>query len=155
MGPTLSQVLAEGAKASSFNPLYLLTGVTAIFFAALSVFYHRGRLFTSVMDEKPEVEKLEKLSFMIDELKIEKQKLSAQNFELQNQLLTAGGSLGEMSQARGILEKSNLALQRECEKLKAQKEQLVLQASPPLVRIVSKKKKEAARRPKRVSGKAK
>lgn len=146
MAPTLSQVLSSGGTASAFNPVYFAAGLAVFLVAVLSVWYRRSQPLVSVIDEKPVLidihnrEKIEKLSFMVNELEIEKQQMAAQNTDLQDQLM----------QTRVVLEKSNTALVRKSEELKAEREELALKASNPLVRTDSAARKKTIRKPVRV-----
>lgn len=190
MNPSLTQVLAGTANATpatSFNPFFLAVGLVACLAAVMSLAWRsRSRSLSSVIDPGPvpdgpglgggrrdQEEKVEKLVFMVDQLKIDNQQLSLQNNELVAQVQGVSGCLNDLKQTRDILEKSNLVLSKECEKLRAQKEDLVLKSSVPLVKAKgrakpaqrknpakgeaapSMKKKEVVRKPGRVSRKTK
>ncbi len=140
MTPTLSQVLAGGAKTASFNYLYLVALAAAAGAALFSVVkglavYRRGRLICSVVEDKPSLidiekqKKIEKLAFLVEELKSEKERLSRANQSLSERAI----SFDVFKQKEEVLRKSNLLLARECEKLKNQKEQLILKSAPPLI----------------------
>ena len=165
MAPSLSQVVASGGTAASLNLYYLLALMMAAGAAVFSVVkglevYRRGRLLSVVVDDTPslmEIEnrkKMEKLSFMVDELKREKELLSCQNVQLQGQASTTS----VQKQMEEILRKSNEALAKQCQRLKSEKEELVLRSAKPLIKTKTTKKakvnkKEVARKPRRVSKK--
>ena len=173
MNPSLTQVLAgtaNTAPAHHFNPFFLAVGLVACLAAAMSLAWHRrSRGLAAVIDPAPALvdrsreEKFEKLSFIVDQLKIDNQHLSLQNNELSGQVQGVNGCLNDLKQTRDILEKSNLVLSKECEKLRAQKEELVLKASVPLVKAkgrakpvaLKKNNKGVARKPGRVLRKKK
>lgn len=188
MTPSLSQVLTQGdAAAAAIHPVYLLAGLAFFFLAAFSAVkgiavYRRSRLVPMALSNVPslseieEREKIEKFAFMTDELKSEKEKLAAQNSELQGKIQELNDSLHNIKKTRDVLERSNVALLKESDKLKAEKEGLLLRASQqllgqePLVKAkppvkakakakieikASKKKKEGRRPVRRVSRKVK
>jgi septal ring factor EnvC (AmiA/AmiB activator) len=142
--------------------MYFAVGIVAAFVAVLVISFRRNRLLP--LNGRPPLldhnkERIEKLSFMVDELKTEKHQLSAYNADLQDQVRSLNSNLDELKQTRSVLEKSNVSLSKSSEKLKAEKEALVLMTSAPLVRPkkavpVPAKKKKDARKPKRVSRKA-
>ena len=178
MTPTLTQVLSSGGAPAAFNPFFLAFGLVAFLVAVVSVvkgreLYHRNRLVATMLDEKPVLEdinhreRIEKLSFLVDQLKLEKQQLAAQNTDLASNLSETKTSLDNAKQNCALLEKSSLTLAHELDKIKAQ------QAQPPIAvqsaieiktakpfkkakveaKVIS--KKEGARKPHRVSRKAK
>lgn len=154
MTPTLTQVLSQGGAASQFNLTFLAAGLAVFFVAAISIV--KGREFLSreapCLAEIEAKEKLEKLSFLVDGLKAEKAKLAEQNTGLQNQLGGLNDALKNEKQTSEIMEKSNFVLLKECNKLKSEKEGLVLDAHKPLIKI---SKRALARKPKRVLKKKK
>ena len=150
MTPSLSQVLAQGgttAAAVKISPVYWLAGLAFFSLAAFSavrglVLNRRAPLLPAMLpDDAPLLaeiaarEKLEKISFLTDQLKLEKEKLAGQNNELQGKVEELHGALNNVKQTRDTLEKSNLALLKESERLKAEKERLTLKASVPLVAL--------------------
>ena len=165
MSPSLAQVLTQGgASASSVNPLYLLAGLAVFFLGAYSSvkafeIYRRGRLMPAVMDEVgPSLseiqskEKLEKLSFLADELKLEKERAAGQNSALEDKVIELDGVIRGLTSAldnakltRDTLEKSNLALLKERDRLKAEKEAALLRAQKPLIKIPTKKRDDKSR----------
>jgi hypothetical protein len=162
MGPSLSQVLTTGShSASSANFLFLAAGLAASLVAVVSVakgvevFKRRGTL-PAVGGQQPCLEdshyqeKTAKLSFMLDELKLEKESVIEQNHELRNQLTGLTGALYDLKKTREVLEKSNLAMAKENEKLKTETEKLALQTAVPLIKTGSgqDKKKVKAKAPK-------
>ncbi|MGB9613486.1 MAG: hypothetical protein ACPL4K_04835 [Candidatus Margulisiibacteriota bacterium] len=164
MPPSLSQVLASGGSNPSFSFTHLALGVAVIcagiFTLAKGIDLYRRRLLSPVLSEKEldtfklqYQERIEKLSFMIEELTREKNELLQKNEELGKQLR----QIDEQKQIVEILRKSNLSLMKECEKLKAEKEKLLLDCSLPLIKVKKKRtaKKEIVRKPKRVSRKGK
>lgn len=97
MSLSLSQVLAQGGHPSSFNLMPMVAALAVVCVAVLSAakgyeIYRRRRWVPTMVEEMPDLseieykEKLEKLSFMVDELKREKKLLMDQNLDLQNQL---------------------------------------------------------------------
>jgi hypothetical protein len=163
MGPSLEQVLSTGShSASPVNFLFLAAGLIASLVAAVSVakgveVFKRRSALPAVGGKRPCLEdshyqeKTAKLSFMLDELKLEKESVVEQNHELRNQLTSLSGALYT---------------------LKAEKEKLALQVSEPPVqagvvkakaknkikpriKTVNKKKEAAGRKPPRVSRKKK
>jgi len=168
MAPTLSQVVAAGASTSAFNYFYLFALAAAAGAAVFSAvkgleLYRRGRLMSAVVESAPSLaemenqKKIEKLNFLLDEIKNEKERLANQNLQLQDKL--SGSAI--QKQMEEVLRKSNQALAKECERLKTEREELVLKANKPLLKTspsVKPKaktivKKEVARKPKRVSKK--
>jgi len=140
MTPTLSEVLAGSAKTASFNYIYLVALAAAAGAALFSVVkglavYRRGRLISAVVDDKPSLidiekqKKIEKLSFLVEELKSEKERLSRANQHLSEKAV----SFDISKQKEEVLRKSNLVLARELDKLKNEKEQLVLANAVPLI----------------------
>jgi phage-related minor tail protein len=150
MTPSLSQVLLQGGPAAnpSLNPLFLLAGLTVCFLAAFSAvksleLFRRRRLLPQVLNEAPSLaeiqnkEEAEKLTFMIDEMKNEKKTLAVQNAQLQGRVQELNDVLNNVKQTRDTLEKSNVAFLKESTRLKAEKEELLLQASEPLIKTTS------------------
>ncbi|MBN3032661.1 MAG: hypothetical protein JW873_01045 [Candidatus Saganbacteria bacterium] len=154
MTPSLSEVLARGGAvavsspaAASVNPAYLLAGLAFIFLAAFSIVkgvavFRRGRLMPEILLETaPPLaelkarEKSEKTAFLAEALKEEKKRLVSHNAELQGKIEELNGALSNVRQTRNTLERSNLALLKESERLKAEKEKLVLKASVPLLAV--------------------
>ena len=149
MNPSLAEVLKTGQASHPQNYMFLITALVAFLAAALGArgftVLRRNRWTAPAMDETPSLldielkknkEKTEKLSFMVDELKREKETLSfdksalaLQNEEMQNQL----GGMEDLKQSYEIMYKGNLSLARECEKLKTEKEVLTLKANKPLI----------------------
>lgn len=170
MTPSLSQVLTQG-DAAAIHPVYWLAGLAFFFLAAFSAVkgiavYRRSRLMPMTLNDNvpslseiEEREKIEKFAFMADELKIEKEKLAAQNSELQGKIQELNDTLHNIKQTRDVLEKSNLVLMKRGERLKAEKEELLLRTSEPLLRTktvrIIKEKKEGRRPVRRVSRKVK
>ena len=151
MTPSLSQVLTQGgttAASFSIGPAYWLAGLAFFSLAAFSavrglVLNRRAPLMPAMLpDNTPSLaeiaarEKLEKITFLTDQLKQEKEKLAGQNNELQGKVEELHGALSNVKQTRDTLEKSNLALLKESERLKAEKERLTLKASVPLVALI-------------------
>lgn len=170
MSPSLSQVLAQGAASpAAVNPLFLLTGLAVFFMGVYTSFavYRRSRLLPAVIDEPASLaetenkEKAEKLDFLVDGLKNERDELAAKVPELNNVIAGLTSALDNARLSRSVLEKSNLALSRNIEKLKAEKETAALKASVPLVKTKIKSLKKAkvekggSRKPKRVSRRGK
>jgi hypothetical protein len=136
--PSLAQVLAQGGAAahSSINPLFLLAGISVFFLAAFStakgieLFRNRRPLLPCLLDETPPLSEIkdneedEKLSFLSD-----------QNRHLQGKIQELTGVLTNVKQTRDMLEKSNLVLVKESTKLKSERENLVLNASEPLIAV--------------------
>ena len=165
MNPSLTEVLKSGQAAVPHNYMLFVAAIAAFLVAALAArgytLFRRSRWISPVMDAAPSLadielrknrEKIEKLSFLVDELKCEKEQLLVQNDELQNRL----NSMEDLKQSYEIMYKGNLALARECEKLKAEKEELTLRANQLLVReksTVKRIKKGVTRKPIRVSRK--
>jgi len=161
MSPTLSQVLSSGGHPSSFNLVYFATALAgvcaAVFSAAKGYELFRRRWTSPVVEEVPDLskvrnnEKLKEFSFLANELKHENKQLADRNLDLQKQL----GSLDTQKQVENILRKSNVVLARECEKLKSEKEELMLKMTEPLLKVKRQPKaiKKGARKPKRVSRK--
>jgi len=182
MSPTLSQVLAQGGQASAFGFFHLVAALAAVCIAAFSAVkgyevYRRNRWLPTVVEDVPPLlerenkAEREKLNFLLDELKCEKERLASHNVSLQSQV----HGLEAQKQIEEVLRKSNNLLAKECEKLKAEKEVLTLKsvqsliettgitaaakASKPTVKIKIKSrpkavKKGGVRKPKRVSRKA-
>jgi hypothetical protein len=97
MGPTLADVLASGATASTFNPLYLLLGLAACLVAAVTLvkgreIFRRSPDIPDVLAVKPCLEdlryreRIDKLTFMVNELKHEREQIAASNAALQAEL---------------------------------------------------------------------
>jgi len=163
MAPTISQVLASGGATATLNYAYLAAFVVAAGAAVLTLVkgmdvYRKGRIISAVVEDKPslmEIEnqkKIEKLEFLLDTIKSEKDGLLSQNENFHKKIQ----QLQISQQKEEVLQKSNLILARECDKLKAEKEALVLETAKPLIRIpssVKKMKKGVTRKPKRVSKK--
>ncbi|OGC35419.1 hypothetical protein A2311_06105 [candidate division WOR-1 bacterium RIFOXYB2_FULL_48_7] len=169
MNPSLAQVLESGTGSPLPPTLYLIAALATIFFAAVAAntYIRRKNRWmenivedcqnnTSVMEnleKQAATEKLEKLEFIVAEMKREKECLLDQNGELSNQLRCTN----ELKQAYDLLYRSNIALNKECERLKMEKEELTLKASSrSLIRakhvaIIKRAKKEVVRKPKRVS----
>ncbi|MBI5078784.1 hypothetical protein HZB08_02055 [Candidatus Saganbacteria bacterium] len=156
MTPTLSQVLVSGGRHASLSMTHFAAVLVVVCAAAFSAvkgyeIYRRRRRMPAVMEEVPLLlktennEKIERFSFMID--------------ELETQLKAHSHQIEDLKQSNDFLYKNNLALTRESERLKLEKEDLVLKASAPLVRAESPSpepktiKKEVSRKPKRVSRK--
>ncbi len=148
MTPSLSQVLTQGGAAAqqTVNPLFLLAGITVLCLAAFSAvksveLYRRRRLLPPVLEESAPIaqiqddEEREKLSFIVDEMKCEKNKLACENSELQGKIQELSDALSNVRQTRDAMEKSNLVLLKESSRLKGEKEELLLQAQTPLVGI--------------------
>lgn len=117
MTPTLTQVLSSGGAPAAFNPFFLAFGLVAFLVAVVSVvkgreLYHRNRLVATMLDEKPVLEdinhreRIEKLSFLVDQLKLEKQQLAAQNTDLASNLSETKTSLDNAKQNCALLEKA-------------------------------------------------
>lgn len=181
MNPSLTDVLQTGQAAHSHphNLMFYMAAAAAFLVATLVArgvsVLRRNRWTAPAMDDTPSLldielkkngEKIEKLTFMVDELKREKESLSfdkgalaLQNEEMQDQL----GAMEDLKQSYEIMYKGNLTLARECDKLKTEKEELTLKANQPLVRTKTlaqtakkiKNKKGVVRKPKRVSRKGK
>jgi len=158
MPPTLTEVLASGSRASNLpQEIFRLTAILAVVCAgvltlAKGLRFYRRQNFLRLSWEKQNEERIEKLNFMVDELKRERDALAQQKSALQKQIESLEGEKRQIE----VLRKSNLALMRECEKLKAEKEELALKYSPPLLR--SKKRSPTAKltkrqKPKRVLNK--
>jgi hypothetical protein len=161
MTPTLNQVLASGGTSAYTGFLHFAAALAVVLVAVFSAakgytVYRRRRFLPAVMEpgldlnEIENREKIEKFNFMMDELKRENEKMVLQNNELHNQMLNARRDYESRKQVEDILRKSNVALARECEKLRAEKEELTLKVSAPLIKIRS-----GRRKPRRVSRKAK
>lgn len=148
MTPSLSQVLLQGGAAAhpSLNPLFLLAGITVFFLAAFSAVkglevFRRRLIMPRVLDEAPSLaeirnkEKLEKLTFMVDEIKSEKENLAVQNSGLQGKIQELNHALMSVKQTRDTLEKSNAVFLKESARLKAEKEELILRTSEPLIGV--------------------
>jgi chromosome segregation ATPase len=184
MAPSLAQVLSSGpGSAGSVNLLVLAAGVLASLVAAVSVakgrtvFKRRSALTPASgnnvsLEDSHYQEKMAKLTFMFDELKLEKESVVEQNYELRNQLAGLSGALYDLKQARVALEKETGALNRENEQLKAEIEKLTersidvpRKSEGPLDKKINKnidkqrlavakkisKKEAAGRKPERVS----
>jgi hypothetical protein len=156
MNPSLADVLASGnATAVTINNfLYLTTALALVVCAALAAKSYtlskRCRFLSPIVDEshsltRLEREKVEKLEFMLGEAGREKELLAGRNDELQEQL----NAYNDLKQAYEVLYRSNLAIAREAEKLKAEK------AAPALPVAAQKqaKAKGVKRKPQRVSKK--
>jgi len=166
MQPTIAQVLTSGGTTNTVNPLVIAAGFAAFMVMAFSAvksveIFRRREIAPALLDEPPPLalshdkEKIDKLSFLAAELKMEREKLIGQTAELQEKNHNLQVSIDNHRQNREALEKSNFALVKENERLKSEKEELVLKASKPLVKIKS-IKKEVKRKPaKRVSAKKK
>lgn len=161
MTPTMSQVLTSGGTPAYAIFMRYAAALAVIFVAVFSAakgyaLYRRRRFFPAVMEAGPDLneienrDKIEKFNFMVDELKRENEKMVLQNNELHNQMLNARRDHENRKQVEDILRKSNVALARECEKLKAEKEELTLKVNAPLIKTKIKRRK-----PKRVSRKTK
>ncbi len=145
MTPSLSQVLSQGGSASSVNPMYLLAGLAVFFLGAYTSVkvlgvLRRSRLMPALTDLQNQ-EKMEKLTFLIDELKSEKESAESQNTELQGRIKELDSAVTEACSAfdnarlaRNTQEKSNLALLKEIDRLKSEKEESLLRASAPLLK---------------------
>lgn len=163
MPPTLSQVLASGGNNSFSSLANVAIGFLAICAGVLTLvkgfeLYRRRSLPTVVTAGEPsplEVqnnERIEKLSFMVNELTREKELLIKQNSELKEQL----SKLDEQKRFIDALQKSNQSLVKECERLRKEKEALILQNSPPLIKVKKQRTITGVKRkPKRVSPKGK
>lgn len=133
----MSQVLTSGnAVSSQLNLMYVAAGLAAFLVGVVSAasgyrIYRRNRTAPAAAPDNQE--KIEELNFMVDELKIEKHRLMVRNLELENQLKELNDGASKLKISRDVLEKSNLSLVRECEKLQAEKEALVLKTSEPLI----------------------
>jgi uncharacterized membrane protein len=163
MAPTISQVLASGGATPSFSYAYFAAFVAAAGAAVVTLVkgmdvYRKGRIISALVENKPslmEIEnqkKVEKLEFLLDALKTEKDGLLSQNEHFHKKIQ----QLEINRQKEEILHKSNLILARECDKLKAEKEALTLETAKPLIQIkgsAKKTKKGVTRKPKRVSNK--
>ena len=161
MSPTLSQVLASGGRPLSFNVMYFATALIAFCAAVFSVtkgyelFRRRGTPI--VVEKAPNLsevgnnEKLEKFSFLVNELKHENNQLADRNLDMQNQLR----GWETQKQVENVLRRSNVILAKECEKLKTEKEAWMLKMAEPLLKAKRQSKviKKGARKPKRVSRK--
>jgi predicted nuclease with TOPRIM domain len=88
---------------------------------------------TQPMAEIQSKEEAEKLSFIVDEMKCEKENLAVHNSQLQGKIQELNDALSNVKQARDTMEKSNLALLKESTRLKTEKEELLLKSSKPLV----------------------
>lgn len=171
MTPSLSQVLSQGGAAAQqpVNPLFLLAGITVFFLAAFTAvkgleLYRRRRLLPRVLEtavpiaQIREDEEREKLSFIVDEMKCEKNKLTVENSALQGKIQELNDALSNVKLTRDAMEKSNLVLLKESSRLKSEKEELVLKAATPLVKVKKtakpvkalKSKKGGRRKPARV-----
>jgi hypothetical protein len=168
--------LSQGSATAHplLNPLLLLAGLSVFFLAAFSAvkgleLYRRRRLIPGLLNEPVPLaeikdnEELEKLSFLVDEIKNEKESLALQNQGLQVKVQELAGVLSNVKQTRDILEKSNLVLVKESAKLKSEKEDWLLKASEPLIAVktakaavptVAAKKKKAKAVAKTVQAKA-
>ncbi|MCU0641677.1 MAG: hypothetical protein MUC35_06270 [Candidatus Margulisbacteria bacterium] len=112
MAPSLSQVLTVGNSAASssvVNPLLLAAGLLLSLVAAVSVakgvevFRRRGALAKLAgpqpcLEDTHYQEKMAKLSFMLDEMKLEKESVVEQNHELRNQLTSLSSALYDLKQ---------------------------------------------------------
>ena len=150
MNPSLTDVLASGnvTAATVSNFLYATTALALGLCAALAAKSYnlakRCRFLAPIIDEshslaRVEREKVEKLEFMLSEAGREKEIMSGQNTELQEQL----NAYNDLKQAYEVLYRSNLAIAREAEKMKTEKAELVLKLAPKPVSI---KAKAAAQR---------
>lgn len=171
MPQSLGQVLASGGSASGLNLVFMqIAAMAAIFFmGALSIVkgytvYRSRRWGGGVMEDSPSLEeieqreKTEKLSFLVDELKRENERLADQNLDLHNQMCV----LDTQKQAEGLLAKSNQELEKELEELRIEKEEIAKKEISPVKNSVKTKKqgtakknvkKEVNRKPRRVSRK--
>jgi len=142
MSPTLSQVLAQGGQASTFGFFHLAAALAAVCIAAFSAvkgyeIYRRNRWLSTVVEDAPPLaerenkEEREKLNFLLDEMKREKERLAHQNVSLQGQL----HGLEAQKQIEEVMRKSNVMLAKECEKLKAEKDVLTLKSVQSLIEI--------------------
>lgn len=177
MTPNLAQVLTTGGNSSQLQITYLLAGLATLFMATLTAYrgykvYRSSRLIDAVapMRVTPTIvqaqknEEVEKLGFLVNELKFEKCQLEMKNEELQKQVRNLCGMLEGTKKSKEALEQALHNLTRECEKLKSDKAKLRNQQLP-LVRLIKPKvkvvkalkiiKKKGGRKPTRVSKKNK
>jgi len=126
MGPTLTDVLASGDAASTFNPFYLLLGLAACLVAAVTLvkgreMFRRSPVIPGVLEVKPCLEdlryreRIDKLNFMVNELKHEREQLAAGNAALQAEL--AAKAAGPVAKAP-----EPVAVKRKRPKAKVKKE---------------------------------
>jgi predicted RNase H-like nuclease (RuvC/YqgF family) len=136
MPPTLTEVLASGSYASNLpQEIFRLTVILAavgagVITLAKGLRSDRRQNSLRLSWEKQNEERIEKLNFMVDELKRERDALAQQKAALEKQL----ENFAEQKQLVESLRKSNLTLMRECERLKWEKEELALKSSPSLLR---------------------
>lgn len=151
MTPSIVHVLKTGGSFTNSSLFYLLTFAAVGLVAALAVrgysLQRKKRWLTALEDESPSMfdiekkrdeEKIEKLNFMIDEMKIENEELRKQSElsiknhrDLEEQLLCAEN----LKQSYDVLYKSNVSLAKECEKLKTEREELTSRNTLPLMQI--------------------
>lgn len=146
MAIALAEVLSAGPSYSLWNPMYLAASVAAIAAATFSAvkgfhLYRRGRIANQLIDCAPALEEIEnneeieKLIFLVNELKRDKERLIWRNQELQCQL-QAGE---EIKRSEEGLRRSHDILEREIDKHKSENAQLRSQASVKLVSASSKR----------------
>lgn len=179
MAPTINQVLESGSSPITQNLFYLAALAAVGFVAALAAkgytHYKRRSFLPQVLEASPSLdemeikkleEKNEELNFMVDELREELDDWKMENEKLLNHNTQLGERLHENEDLKrnyDVLYRTNLTLAKECEKLKQERQELISKkASQPLPETktspaakIKTKKKEAARKPKRVFKKRK
>lgn len=137
--PTIKEVLnSEVGKSPDFSAFLLCAVAFSMLALSLAKGYEifkRGR--ATLLDEpKPQVniysdseDKFESLEKNLAEAKKSKDDLVEHNMELSNRLRTTISEFETVKQIEQILRKSNIALGRECERLKSENEQLMLKVN--------------------------
>ncbi|MBN2057614.1 MAG: hypothetical protein JW782_02330 [Candidatus Saganbacteria bacterium] len=140
--PTLEQVLARQTESTSPDLSALLASLLALSLATMSAakgyeIFKRNRSLTCVLPEAPArpdaSEKsggeIETLRGDVDELSRLKEWLQQENSELKERFGNLSSEVEEITRAEKMLRKSNISLSKECERLKAENEMLLLKIS--------------------------
>ncbi|OGC11403.1 hypothetical protein A3K48_02675 [candidate division WOR-1 bacterium RIFOXYA12_FULL_52_29] len=166
MAMAFSEVLSAGPSFSLWNPALLAASIATIAAATFSAIkglhlYRRGKLTGGMIECSPALEEIEtneeieKLIFLVNELKRDKERLIWRNQEMQCQLQAAE----EIKRSEEGLRHSHTACALELEKHKQENALLRQKASIKLVSASSKRfkviQKKEDRKPKRVSMKKK
>lgn len=142
--PSLEQVLLQEnvpAHKNSQDLSMLIASLVAFSLAALSMakgveMVRKNHPVTAAVlaEEKPQVVVDFCKDREIEELAQIKRALMEQNSDLRNQIRRHAQDLDEIKKVEGMLRKSNISLSRECERLKAENEELVLKVNSVVIR---------------------
>lgn len=163
--PGLKDVLAQNPPQNSFDPSLWVASMLAFSLAALSVakgyeIFQRNRSVAVALIPEEEEEGLAQEinpdgSTEGEELKRIREALLLENSEYKEQVKKAHVKIEEISQVEQILRRSNIALGKECERLKAENEEFQFRINALKIKPVRKKSKRKLVKSKKLKRKTK